>query len=660
MTIKIKNVLLKSIMKRIRSNETNKEIQETTQEPDSKRICLGLETNNRVSSTVQFYNSFYKFISVCLHKDLYSFTIEKSSLPDLLTLRQVSVQDCQYITPLLSHCAQIHFQYRSLLDLDSELKEKFDFALKNTQVTVHIFGRELLSLIPQTSNILSIPEKKLNINLEIRELNSFSELLKNISKNELISKIHKIYFNIEININNIDELNEIFKIFSANPNFAAQISELCFGNIDSHTNFILPECFTQLKTLIFGKIKGNVTLPSLPNLESLAFDKLCFGCNLTLPESLNNLEILYLGNINIEKHLEIATSFDRLKQIIIKDVKNSSTIVFINELPNLEVFYAENIDQYAAIKILYPLLNLKQFIIGDRFNHFNSNDYSFPALETLSFKNIATGVYINLENLQNLQSVSLGDICENAQVTIKKCPQLQILAIKEIQANAFLQVNNSCNNIKRLSIKSIDDEATLILKNSCINLEELTIEKVEENYKDKLPISLPQLKRASFEIIPQTFRLAKQFYNIQELNIGTIEAKTRIILPPSFTQLSKLFIGDILLPSDNINIKFIRYNSNNISKIPKISLAANDIPIAVPYTFEKNNIFISVPDTFEKLDIFSIGTIRDNITINLLYLIQNLHINEIKDNVTVQIPEKWRGNIQNIKKGNNVSIEYKL
>lgn len=624
------------------------------------------------------------------------------SLKNLLIFRMLSKQACNFVTSCssnqasLANKAVIPFNYSLLkLQTNQEITKKFEFSIKYTPVRVIFSLQELQELISvkeiqilykqifhnflttedSKSMFDSIPDDKLKILLNIKNLEDFFSFVKKLPSNELylkfFTKIDAINFtSVEINHENINIFNQILDQFSQNPTLVSQIRSLAFGTIHQHTDLVIPPAvFNQLSSLTFNYLcsQASITLPILSNLEYLSFEKIYYQSTLNFPEVFDSLKSLFFEDIARNMHLNITSSCKKLKTISIGNLKGNSKVILSKNLPSLKNLTVRNIGEYSSIVLTAILPNLTYLSIESlkEAHSLTLTPEFFPKLEHLYFHDIEENVTLTLSNpFPELKELHFNNLCPNATVNISShCPKLELFSIQDIEDEAWLRLEDPFT-FKKLSVKSIAHDSSFQLNNSCTNLTDIFFAELENTNDHLLPSSLPNLKTATFGNLFNTLTLPNQFCDLNEFHFIRIETCSKLIIPPSFHKLETLYFGFIASiftkniqskTSDSISteIEFIPYdNSVDPNAISDILSNIYRMPLI------ENRVVIAIPSTLIQPQKLTLGAVNSNTTFQLSTFIKYLDIDLIDDNLTITLenpPTQFLLRIQNI--GNNVIFE---
>ncbi len=264
---------------------------------------------------------------------------------------------------------------------------------------------------------------------------------------------------------------------------------LFIGEIDK-VQLVLPDKFDSLETLTMGNLKCKyIKFPEvLDKLKSLIIGNIfCKYRDLFLPNSLDSLETLTIGNVDLNyRGIELPKVLDKLKSLIIGNISSAHAhvddvpLTLPNSLNSLETLTIGNVTYRINIKLPDALDNLRTLIIGNiSCRHFKLPD-SLDSLETLaigdiyfdgiidrsgSFSPWACKMEFKLPRILNkLKSLTIGDLTTS-------------------QCNGVVILPDVLDNLTKLSLGNICEDSTIKWPRSLSNIIDLTLGGCHTNMK---------------------------------------------------------------------------------------------------------------------------------------------------------------------------------
>lgn len=374
--------------------------------PNNTQDIVKQDSNfSRASKAIEQYNlSIEKapktFFSQC-DLPILSQILFDCDLGSILALRLVSkgfyfasTQKANCLCCALADKAAISFRYQDMYNLnrsmDRSIQEKFNFAKENTEICIISSMNYLLCLSSMLNFRLGVI-----LNIEnLRELNRLQLLLEKQPETKIIGKIKGLNCErLEVNASTDVPINEFL---TKNLIFLPGLTTLLIANIRSNINFILPD--------------------SLHNLSHFTISGTIFpGAAFTIPNSLNHLNTLTIGNIS-QATLRLPASLESLTVLTIGNIDSGSTFALPNTLNSLTTLTIGNIGKGICLKLLGSLNNLKTLIVGNiPEKAILELPDSLDNLTTLQLGNIALGASLKLPtSFKSLENFTVGIIDDDS------------------------------------------------------------------------------------------------------------------------------------------------------------------------------------------------------------------------------------------------------
>lgn len=516
------------------------------------------------------------------YPDLVLKILLNSDLPTILQLRLVSkvfwlasITNTEICSPLTNKAAISFLLTQFHPTLTSSIKEKYEFAVNNTEINIPI---TLAGLFNPLQTLNSIPKNKLKVILLITsptELNRIQTLLLNQDDDntnktqvlDLLSRIKELKFDFTINKNFEKLLNTI----SNNERLFSNLEKLYVSHIDDDVE---------------------IKFPKLPNLKKLDITTVGVGISLDL-ESCEGLESFSI-KMSHNNTLKLAKSLDKLKTLTIKHIYNNQITLPQTKLKNLQSLSLCSFYEWNH-KLIFPEIDNLQDLTYNAASDHNMITFAFSTVQTLTIEyvgpdypnSIVTGLIYetgvtrlqkkpNFDFLSQLTGLSSFSIKYIDDDTILEFPNLthknlRTLSIGSISKNIKINPSTFWNNIETFSIDSIDYETVFCIPKSCFNLKKLSIGTIHEGATFKIPALFTNLTSISIQNIEANSMLEfpnsdhkmlklfsigsigrnvkiteSRFWNsLEEFSIDNIERKAVFHLPKSCFDLKKLSIGCI-------------------------------------------------------------------------------------------------------------------
>lgn len=291
----------------------------------------------------------------------------------------------------------------------------------------------------------------------------------------------------------------------------------------------------ELKTVSFKDIYVGLIISDLPKLTKLSLQNIGGNATVKLFNSLENLEILEIGNIGCQMSrqihvstsntsVQLCASFDNLRSLSIGNVNllGKTSVELAESFDNLETFTVGNISCFdskkANIKLLCKLNELKSFSIS-KLSYFSPSlfssfhrlenleiqsvqdggelNFSFDTLKHLTIRRISASNFTLTDAFKNLETLTLGKGCSQLLISVAN---LKSLFINNIDSKVTLSMHEH-NNLERLIIGDIEYLSSFNLQGSYKNLQYLKFGSVRANTSVKLPVSLDNLITLSLDTI---------------------------------------------------------------------------------------------------------------------------------------------------------------
>lgn len=286
---------------------------------------------------------------------------------------------------------------------------------------------------------------------------------------DLISNTNPSLNSLKVVLTTFDELNQFLKLISENPRaaFIKRIEELDFGQI---------------------------------NLGSTS--ETCM-LSVTLPESLNHLKKLFVGDIGWKFTVNLPRTLDCLTELHIGTIRN--VIKIPRELPCLKKLVIGGTTANAQFQLPYSLANLEELILGSvnvPFGLPNQLDnlrilmidgihtqFNIPCqldnLASLAIKGFGVEFTFPI-SLRSLETLEIGESYGDSYFVLpKSIPTLVSLKVGEVFGNNLLTLPISLESLKTLEIElgEHNGENHLVLSQSYYNLEDLIINKRKASFE---------------------------------------------------------------------------------------------------------------------------------------------------------------------------------
>ncbi|PWU04230.1 MAG: hypothetical protein C5B43_04880 [Verrucomicrobia bacterium] len=387
---------------------------------------------------------------------------------------------------------------------------------------------------------------------------------KNLSEEQIIKlkQITKLTLHIHAaNFNYILSLLHLISDVKTNKHLSKLQTLILFFNPDDEIEFALTQDNCPMSLQEIQVVRGRnfvLKISDIPNLKKIQIPIALNDISLTF-ENLPSLTSIYLGNDHSEsesnkfhttlnlknllnlKSLEIYNCLGNYYDLIFKEIPNLQYLK-MDYLPGKDIFQnfinvtKLEIQYYNAdedLELLASMPKLKHLIISsirlsENRNRNASADWltieNLNTLETLQLGDFSSNDLINsdcaIENLENLTSLDLTNLNQNANVYLDALPNLKILRLGDVFDN-----NLFSNTL------SLDNSQFLLLP----NLEYLSfgIIRMQMGHREFLGKDcLPKLKKLSFSDINAVLKLPDNFSeDLEEITFGNINA--RLTLPLS-------------------------------------------------------------------------------------------------------------------------------
>lgn len=603
----------------------------TASDEDEEYGCLQLSTRDALSHLEYFC---IKKIDDCIPCDLSNYNFDNLETlvignigwgvtfmcpKSLDNLRHFSMENIKSDTELILPDSMKNLESFSIGWIQNGATIKFPKVLENFQsLTIdEIDGDITLDLPDLLPKFTTLTINKVRGHAVIKLPDSVINL-KSIFINDIFNNITFEFPSRMPNLTNLT-INQISSDSTCKlPASMDKLENLTLGNIENNL-LQLPDNLSCLISLTIAEISNNYKFPNfIPNLKNLSINKISRDVIFCLPESVKNLETLFIGDI-FSCAKVILSCISNLQNLLINWIQFGAQLILPEVLPAIKNITVKDNNSF-DINLPNDLNSLVNLSIGSLHPETKFRlPKSLNNLQSFSFESVHNEAFCNLIcSLTNLKSLSIGKLSCNLKVPAT-IGNLTFFSIGNISEGVSLELPGSLESLESLTIGTLGKNAKLTLPPVLKNLQYLNIETIDDRLLSHLGY-LPKLTDFVIQEIYYTNSFQYSgYYNVL------------FELPESWVSLKSCTIYKIACKGTISHVDIVL--PNTLKKLVKLTIQTID---------KRATLRIRPTDLFDNLATLIVGNINDGaelIVSDALDQLTTLKLGSIEATASISLPE---------------------